>query len=196
MARLDLIFSNHSRWELSETCFDHPLLQRPRLAVRGRTAGAFLGRNSFAWSAGVQALCLLACRTVLASLDFGTGPRSHFVMVGEAGSAAACLDYALGKQPAWLHQIFGTDSHGGCLARRIICRSNPERKRPGPVQLSINSGALHPTAVKIQVGEHILQESFELENLACELERSWPGFGTMQRGGACRPAGPMLAVAA
>jgi hypothetical protein len=68
---------------------------------------------------------------------------------GAQGSLAASLDYAITKQPAWLRDIFGTDSNGNTLAQRIINRTNSHRKRPGPVVLCINERAISPANIKV-----------------------------------------------
>lgn len=117
------------------------------VAVRGKTSGAYRNAGTFQWTSAVRALCILMIRAKLANLlgvDFNTA-----VIHGDQGSLAASLDYALTKQPAWLRDIFGTDSTGKTLAHRIINRTNSHRKRPGPVVLCINERAISPDNIKV-----------------------------------------------
>jgi hypothetical protein len=72
------------------------------------------------------------------------------VLAGARGSSIASLDYAISKQPCWLTDMFGTDSFGISLVRRLILRTNPERKRPGPVFLSLNTRYLDPSMIEVR----------------------------------------------
>jgi hypothetical protein len=116
--------------ELVETQFSDGVTAEPRISVRGKTGGAFRSAGSFQWTSAVKALALLAATTATGELQA--------ILRGEANSLAASLDYAISKQPQWLAEMFGCDHNGICFARRLILRTNPERKRPGPVTLAIN----------------------------------------------------------
>lgn len=72
-------------------------------------------------------------------------------LVGERGSPAASLDYALSKEPAWLADIFGWDPQGVLIARRLFVRSNPEMKRPGPVCVSLNRALLRESDIRVDM---------------------------------------------
>jgi hypothetical protein len=94
---------------------------------------------------------------------------------GEANSMAASLDYAISKQPTWLTEMFGCDQDGISLARRMILRTNPERKRPGPVTLGLNMNYVAVENISIILNgktptdEQLLGLSRSLE--CCEIER-------------------------
>ena len=107
--------------------------------MRGKTGGIDRSAGSFQWTSAVKALCLLSIRTKL-------GQRC---VSGETGSLASALDYALGKPPLWLTDIFGVGREGTPISSRLFLRTNPERKRPGPVSISFNPS--HLTAEEIQI---------------------------------------------
>jgi hypothetical protein len=128
-----------------------------RVSVRGKTPGAFHGANTFQWTSAVRALALLL---VSARID-----GAQTVLAGETGSAAASLDYALSKHPSWLVEMFGTDAAGRGMARRLIRRSNPERKRPGPVLLSLNAHLLQPAEIDVEKDGVVVSDPAVLSQL-------------------------------
>ncbi len=136
----ELHFAGDESVELVEACFLDPRSGIERRSVRGKTSGAFKNVGSFQWTAAVKALAILTLKAGLTQLE-GPGAVEN-QLVGYKGSLAASLDYALSKQPEWLTELFGVDSSGICTVRRLILRTNPERKRPGPVVLSFSGGAL------------------------------------------------------
>jgi hypothetical protein len=147
--------------ELVETHFAEGASAEPRVSVRGKTGGAFRAAGSFQWTSAVKALSLLVVKTA-------TGEPSS-ILRGEANSLAASLDYAISKQPQWLAEMFGCDHNGICFARRLILRTNPERKRPGPVTLAINLSYLPWESINVFVdGKRATQE--QLIELSAKLE--------------------------
>lgn len=140
MRSLSLYFESG---ELTEVIFQENPAGPARASVRGKTGGAFRTAGSFQWTSAVKALALLVVRT-------RAGVEGAIIR-GDGNSLAASLDYAISKQPVWLNEMFGNDQNGVSLARRLILRTNPERKRPGPVTLGINQLYL-PTS-QIQVFE-------------------------------------------
>lgn len=130
--------------ELIEVYFQESAMSEKRRSIRGKTGGAYRQAGSFQWTSAVRALSLLAINAVIDAND-------AFIL-GEGGSLAASLDYALSKQPEWLTDLFGCDHQGITYARRLILRTNPERKRPGPVVLALNVVYLPATAIEIQIG--------------------------------------------
>jgi hypothetical protein len=153
--------------ELVETQFSDGVAAQPRTSVRGKTGGAFRAAGSFQWTSAVKALALLVAKTATGELQA--------ILRGEANSLAASLDYAISKQPQWLAEMFGCDHNGICFARRLILRTNPERKRPGPVTLAINLAYLPWECILVYVDgkratpEQLLELSAKLEGveLAC-----------------------------
>ncbi len=166
-ARIELYFSQMSPLGMERVKFSYPSLHEDRLAVRGKAASAWGSILSFQWSLAVQALALLLVRTALS-------PRGEPpVLCGGAGSIAASLDYAIGKQPAWLLDMFGVDAQGIALIRRVIRRTNPERKRGGDVAISIRPSVLSGESISVFVGNKRVKDSVELTHLAKEIEKQW-----------------------
>jgi hypothetical protein len=149
--------------ELIEVCFQDGSNSHAKVVVRGKTGGPFRAAGSFQWTSAVKALSLLVVRTALSP--------SEALLRGDANSLAASLDYAISKQPLWLTEMFGCDQQGTSLARRLILRTNPERKRPGPVTLGINQLYLNPSSIsvfvngKLATGEQLATLCRQLEEL-------------------------------
>jgi hypothetical protein len=147
--------------ELTEVFFHEGGNSHPRVVVRGKTGGPFRAAGSFQWTSAVKALALLITRTVLSPADG--------LLRGGGNSLAASLDYAISKQPLWLTEMFGCDQQGTSLARRLILRTNPERKRPGPVTLGINQLYLNPSSISVYVNGK-LTTGEQLASLCRQLE--------------------------
>ncbi len=163
---LKLHFSNQG--ELFQVSFAHPLLEDERSSARGKDS-----RFCFQWSQGVRALALLTVRTALSATD---PCAADVALSGEGNSLAASLDYAITKQPRWIEDMFGLDARGRSLVRRIIKRSNPERKREGPVTLTVNEAALPPQSIEIfQSGRKIVDADM-LRRLAEQLQFPAPSL--------------------
>ncbi len=145
MAELKLIFSGHPALELVEVRFSHPLLGREVASYRGKVPGINRLAGSFHLSASVIALVELALRTKLASLIPGFEP----FLQGERGSSAASLEQAINKPPRWLDEMFGCDSAGNSLTRRLFDRTNPGMKRPGPVALKFREEQLTGSQITV-----------------------------------------------
>jgi len=139
-----------------------------RISTRGKTAGPSRACGSFQWTAAVKAFAVLAVKT--------RSTPENALLMGTSNSLAASLDYAISKQPLWLSEMFGCDHTGTSLLRRMILRTNPERKRPGPVILGINQMYFSPTSIVIFegnkpcIGQDLSRLCERLENLAsCAL---------------------------
>lgn len=173
MAHLHLWFSAAEQISLEKSIFSHPLLGEERKALRGKSAGAYSGYLTFQWSPAVHALAILAVRAAArAEAETDSGHDNLHILEGEFRSAAASLDYCLGKTPLWLLDMFGIDKSGMALSKRIFNRSNPERKRPGPVAISINENFLKYRDIKIHVNGSVLSGA-NLRELASRLEREF-----------------------
>jgi hypothetical protein len=112
-----------------------------RRSIRGKTGGAYRGSGSFQWTSAVRGLACLLVQTAFL-------PESG-ILKGGGGTLAASLDYSISKQPIWLTEMFGSDQNGICLIRRLVNRTNPERKRPGPTVLGINQRFLPAESISI-----------------------------------------------
>lgn len=145
--------------ELIKTVFNHPLLSGPQTCVRGKNGGP----NTFAWSSGVRALTALFLRSASTrELD------TRAVLIGDQQSVASTLDYSLAKKPAWLCDMFGVESSGSPLATRLFIRTNPERKRPGPVEIALRRAM----TVHVWVDGRRITEPHSLRVLADSMEAS------------------------
>jgi hypothetical protein len=87
------------------------------------------------------------------------------ILLGERGSLAASLDYALTKQPMWIQEMFGSDAAGTSLAQRLFRRTNSHRKRPGPVVIKVNERALPPKNIHIYWNGKRIDDIAALETL-------------------------------
>lgn len=144
---LELYFAGDGDIQLVQTRFVGTISTTPAISVRGKTSGAFKNVGTFQWTSAVRAFCLLCIKTILAAKD--TEGKSVGQIVGFKGSLAASLDYAISKQPSWLTEMFGLDTQGQAYAKRLVVRTNPERKRPGPVILGLNEKAMTADSIKI-----------------------------------------------
>lgn len=115
------------------------------LSVRGRTAGAYGNAGTFQWTAAVQGVCAVLLKAILHDKMADSQPY----ISGERSSIAASLDYALAKGPAWLFDMFGVTSLGGLRAKRLFRITNPSRKRPGPVVVSLNTNILPSSNIRV-----------------------------------------------
>lgn len=157
--KISLFFAAEA--ELYRVEFSHPLLKEKRIAKRGKGFDSAITEFSFQWTGAVRALAWLLVTDAAADID---GAECRPLLSGDKGSPAASLDYAISKQPRWVEDIFGADARGRSLIRRITTRSNPERKRSGPVTIQISS----KSSLRIEVFlEGVrLEKSERLEQLA------------------------------
>jgi hypothetical protein len=144
---VELHFVGEADVQLAEARFIDKTTSTDRVTVRGKTAGAFRDAGTFQWTSAVRGLCILFARAKVAKLlgDDVTPGR----IIGGRGTIAASLDSAVTKQPMWIRDVFGNDCSGHALAQRLISRTNPNRKRPGPVILSVNERALAVSEIAI-----------------------------------------------
>ncbi len=165
---LELVFAGNGDPQLVEVRFVDRIAGRTCASVRGKTSGAYRNVGTFQWTSAVRALCVLLVRTKLASLRGG----EPFVvrMSGELGSPAASLDYALTKQPRWLCEMFGTVGRGSAFAQRLFLRTNSNRKRPGPVTISLNERYLAASDLSINCGTQRIDSFEQLQKLYLAME--------------------------
>lgn len=130
-------------------------------AVRGKTSGAFAGDGSFHWSIAVRALAVLAIKTSMAARGSACEP----ILVGEKGSLAASLDYAISKETHWLVDVFGLSDGRAPNFKRVFKRTNSGRKRIGPVAISLSRQLMQPGAIIIRLNSIDVVSVSELEVL-------------------------------
>ncbi len=165
MAHLRLHLESYSNPTLAKSEFRST--NTTILSVRGKTGGALSVRSTFQWSGGVKALTVLAIRHKL----FGALKQHKDMLVsGERGSLAAALDSAVAKSAVWLCEMFGADSAGTPFAKRLIRRTNPERKRPGPVVLGLSPMIVSPESIEILVAGEAVEDTDLLYKLVESLE--------------------------
>lgn len=129
--------------------------------------------QTFPWSSAVHALAVLMVRHVLSPYAEAPTPLIGGEIAGEEGSPAASLDYAIGKKNAWLMDMFGTDIEGVPVLRRLVRRINPERKRPGPVQIIASPVQLPPPSIEVWINGQPVQERERLQALLRQLDSAW-----------------------
>jgi hypothetical protein len=110
-------------------------------------------------------MSILMVRSLLARFDSTVEPR----LSGGPGSIAATLDGALSKEPAWLIDSFGVFPSGMPVSRRLFARSNPGRKRLGPVAVSL-VGRVKREDIAIYLNGRLVVESAELRSVLEALE--------------------------
>lgn len=159
-------FESGSRVELVRTEVQPGEGSRVLMCVRGKTSGAYAEYGSFQWTSGVRGVCAALIRFVLSR----NGEESQSCLAGGRSSMAASLDYALSKGPSWLSDMFGIGRNGSAIARRLFKITNPNRKRPGPVVISVNSALLRPEDVGIFFSGRRLIDVKELSHLLLSIE--------------------------
>ena len=167
MSKLVLHFSDSGSPELYRIVFHHPAFGPQRLAVRGKGTGVY--QYSFQWTQAVKALAVLFLESAAKDSSFS---RSY-VLEGENGSLASSLDYSIAKNTQWLVDVFGEDSNGRPLAKRLFKRSNADRKFAGPVGISINTMLWENIEFNVLLGENEVSPN-EYLNLAAAIQKVRP----------------------
>ncbi len=164
---LSLFFQKGTSIELGEMEFAGAT-GHPRLCRRGKLPFANDQSGNFQWSSAVKAFALLV---VGARLGIADNKRKSYVLSGEANSAAASLDFAISKPTQWISDLFGRDSTGRSQALRVFRRENTERKRPGPVRISLSANVLGARELRIFLESKELLDKKDLTSLFVLLER-------------------------
>jgi hypothetical protein len=159
-------FEGSSRIELVKTEVRVAGIPRTLSCIRGKTAGAYVTYGSFQWTSGVRGVCASFLRFVLSE----AGDTVDFCLVGGKGSLAASLDYALSKGPSWLGEMFGSGIGGSQLARRIFKITNPNRKRPGPVAISVNKNVVSVDHLQIYWDNKLVTDPRQLYAMLVGIE--------------------------
>ncbi|MEY4668692.1 MAG: hypothetical protein RL518_1391 [Pseudomonadota bacterium] len=159
-------FEGTSRIELVRTEVRVSGTARTLNCIRGKTAGAYVTCGSFQWTSGVRGVCAAFMRFLLSEQS----DVVDFCLIGGKGSLAASLDYAMSKGPAWLGEMFGSGVGGIQLARRIFKITNPNRKRPGPVAISVNKNVVSADQVHIYWENKLVTDSTQLYSMLVGIE--------------------------
>lgn len=167
-----LWFSGIERIELERTEFKHPLLPEKLVSVRGKTTGAYQAQGTFQWTSAVHALCLLILKAIVPDNDMQAVKDGELAgaLYGGKGSPASSLDYALSKQTKWLLDMFGIDSKGVPIVRRIINISNSQSRRESPVCASLNQKSLSISGLRVYLNGVPLKAQSALIELKAYLE--------------------------
>ena len=134
MARIALEFLTGKRGiALEATVFSHPLLPQTISSKRGKLPSKNYA-GTFSWTSALKAFSLLCLKASI--------PDSIPIILGSKGSLASSLDYSISKQPIWMMEMFGVDSNGRALIRRLLDIRNSGRKRAGPVEIELKRDKL------------------------------------------------------
>lgn len=169
---------NGERIELERSKFGFAGSSESALCVRGKCGGAYLMAGSFQWTSAVQALCIL----IVNHKHYYSCPRESRTLneeyiTGGAASPAASLDYAISKQPLWILDFFGVDDSGLSRTRKLLIRTNPERKRAGSVTIRVKHSALPADNIEIFLDERKLMATNELLSLLETIRKQFGAEG-------------------
>lgn len=118
-----------------------------KISVRGRNERYGITGN-FPWGTAVKGLTAVFLDSFL-----GLKPKDT--------SETRSLDFALGKPPTWLYEMFGSIDDSA-FAKRLFIRTNPEGKRPGKVIVELNQNLISPDNIKILVdGTNVTVEKLQ-----------------------------------
>jgi len=159
-------FEGVSRIELVKSEVRIAGVARTLTCIRGKTAGAYITCGSFQWTSGVRGVCAAFIRFILSE----GSDVVDFCLIGGKSSLAASLDYAISKGPAWLGEMFGCGIGGAQLARRIFKITNPNRKRPGPVAISVNKNVVLADQVKVYWEGKLVTDSAQMYSMLVGIE--------------------------
>lgn len=153
--------------QLVATCFRSAILQRTLISTRGKQPVGSASTGSFLWSVGVMGVTAALIKAKIAhakqvSAEHWLGAAG---LSSESSNLAVSLDYALSKQPNWLLDMFGSDSQGIPLVKRLFLRVNPERKRVGATLVAVNPAFLSPKDIEIDVDGEPIEGVAKLSDL-------------------------------
>ncbi|MEY4669209.1 MAG: hypothetical protein RL518_1908 [Pseudomonadota bacterium] len=126
------------------------------------------GYGLFPWGRGVRAMSAVVVRGVVSWCVPAIDPY----VTGGRGSLAATLDGVLSKEPQWLLDCFGVSDRGTPISRRLFARSNPGRKRVGPVAVALAPRVPRDRVALWLNGELVISQH-RLLRLMTELEQVW-----------------------
>ncbi len=171
---LKIWLRTHDVLTLERVSFSSALLNKTIVSVRGKSGAGARAEGSFQWTSAVQALTILFLRACYHGKLVSEAPDVvlNADLQGERGSVAASLEYAIDKQPHWLQEMFGSDSKGNTLLRRLLHRDNPGGKRPGPISISVNRAALPAESIQVFVDDVLISSSRDLLYVTRAVEKA------------------------
>lgn len=143
---LSFVTNRYQNIELCAVRYQIGGIGESRLSVRGKTAGAYPRAGTFQWTSAVQGACAVFISTLLHHKQAGS-LQSH--VQGGKASVVSSLDYAHTKGPIWIADMFGTTGVGALRAKRLFRITNPNRKRPGPVTIALNTHVLPADSLRV-----------------------------------------------
>lgn len=157
--------------QLEETRFSSPLIQRTVSSRRGAHSLHGTYEGTFIWSAGVMGMSAIFLKAKICSLMSSvreTWTEASGIRSDESDWARA-FDSSLAKRPQWLLDMFGLDKADTPVIKRMFVRRNPEKKRPGPVLVFLNTAFLSPENISIFLDGRELVDATSLEELLQRL---------------------------
>jgi hypothetical protein len=167
MPLLRLVLSDRDDPQLVETYFEYARgnSKSTKEATRGSDSGCF------GWTRGVQAITVFLLRWVAWGRQRVADPKVVPPDIqGHRHSLAATLNDALTKKPAWLSEIFGSDT-GGNPRVEFIGRTNPDFKTVpnAPVRLWLDCDELPPAEIEVLVSGARVENPDVLNALADKI---------------------------
>lgn len=154
--RIELYFHNSgANIFLQRTKFFNPLRNSVTISTRGLELN-YRSNGTFGWGSGVRALSAFLMHQKLNANSIG----NESLFSGGSASLPATLDAVMSKQPTWFLEMFGEDRLGKSLFHRFVARENPQRKRPGPVRISLLKSSTF--SIQIFANEKQIQEPHDL----------------------------------
>jgi hypothetical protein len=183
--------------ELSRISIAMAANDEPRVFVRGQLAFG-QSHGTFPWTSGVHALSLLFLEAAIRQITDGNGSVESETfcqstepqllgphLIGERGSPATTLDFALSKRPAWLLELFGATTSGASVLSRYVVVKNSNGKRPGPTEIWLKP------AVNVQIVDPSSTgplSTAELKELLAQLHKNWKPYGVRKVASRSLPA--------
>lgn len=141
------------------------------LSVIVRSGGALAtvkAKGQFRWTSAVRSLtALLAYHKAAAFRSQANGQPLR--LFGTRGSAVVSLDDALFKEPNWILDLFGVDSKGRALSKRLFNRVGLKFAEKNFTGLALRESFLAVQDIHFLVGERELTCADELLSFANSL---------------------------
>lgn len=157
--------SGFAQAQLEETEFHSSLIGESLRCLRGQYQPRGSSGGTFSWTAGVIGLSVLLLKSKMHSLGRSDSSSDDGGICSNLFEGAGALDSSLAKRPKWILDMFGLDGSDAPICQRMFLRRNPERKRPGPVWVFLNTFFLDPANISVWLDDRELTEVSELRGL-------------------------------